>query len=1348
MAVTELYSTQGLEVGQEQRLLRRVQELGVPVTAFSTEFCFNVASSGKIAAKDLEKIKWCLAEGGHTIGDSSRLRPSGHDFVIEVGPRMNFTTAWSTNCVSVLRAAEVESVSRLERSRRFLVSSAAPLSKEHKATLVGVLHDRMTEMVYDKPISSFESGITPKPIQWVPVMKEGRAALEKINSEMGLGFDEWDYEYYLNLFAEDLKRDPSDCELFDLAQSNSEHSRHWFFSGKMVIDGQEKEESLFKIVKETLTNNPNSNKNGVISFHDNSSTITGAKVPMLVPSYYTGSASEPGKPAAYTTSDVEMDLLLTCETHNMPTGICPFAGAETGTGGRLRDVQCTGIGASYVAGTIGYCVGALNLPHDKKPYEDPTWSYPSAMASPANILIEGSNGCSDYGNKFGEPLICGFTRSFGLRTAGGERREWIKPILFTGGFGQMDSKHRKKLDPEVGMKVVKLGGPAYRIGMGGGSASSRADGDSRTDLDFNAVQRGDAEMEQKMNRVIRACCELGDKNPFVQLHDQGCGGNCNVLKEVLDPIGGKIDIREIILGDPTMSVLEIWGAEYQEANCCLVREGSLPLLKQIAERERSSVSCVGEITGDGCCTVVDKKDGSTPVKLPLAQVLGKLPPKTFKSNRADLVPAADSPGVMHALFGRSDATVLPVTLGLVLSNVTVGSKRFLTNKVDRSVTGLVAQQQCVGPLLTPLADCAVIAHSMLTPDGTPVRGGVTAIGEQPIKGLLSGPANARMSVGEALTNIVWAKCTALGDIKCSANWMWASKLPGEGTLMYDTALALREVMHILGVSIDGGKDSLSMFARTDTKELVKSPGELTISLYCSVSDVTMTVTPDLKRPASRPAEPAAKRARAVAADSALLLVQIAGTSAARLGGSVAASCYGRLGDVPPDCEKEAAESLKKAFNVTQDLIAKRQISAGHDRSDGGLASAVLEMAFAGNCGVTLDVSAAEVAGQTTLEALFHEELGLILEVATADVAAVTAAYTSQGVSCVRVGTAIAADKVTIVGKSGQVELEAKMTELRDKWESSSFALEMLQTNPACVEQERDSMAVRSTPPIHATILNPQPQWQLTATNVPKVGILREEGSNGDREMAAAFRLAGFESWDLTMTDLAKGSIGLDQFRGLAFVGGFSYADTLGSAKGWAATCKFQPAVVAQLKKFYERKDTFSLGVCNGCQLLHRLQWVPFGPGGVPAEEAPRLAHNDSARFESRFINLRVGKTNSMWFQGMEGSVLGVWSAHGEGKFEFPNPALRDRVEREGLVPLHYVDDQGRPTSAYPYCPNGSPGGIAGMTTADGRHLALMPHPERSVLKWQLPWMPNEWSKEGPQAAPWLQLFINARRFCD
>ena len=1017
--------------------------------------------------------------------------------------------------------------------------------------------------------------------------------------------------------------------------------------------------------------------------------------------------------------------------------MCPFAGAETGTGGRLRDVQATGTGAHYVAGTIGYCVGNLNMPGHKVPYENGNWGYPTNLASPLDILIEGSNGCSDYGNKFGEPLILGFTRSFGLRTAGGERREWIKPILFTAGFGQMDARHRTKGEPAKGHKIVKIGGPAYRIGMGGGAASSMAFGenDARADLDFNAVQRGDAEMEQKMNRVIRACIDLGDRNPIISIHDQGAGGNCNVLKEIMEPAGGIINIRDIVVGDPTMSVLEIWGAEYQENDCALVSAESLPLFAKICERERSGWCCVGEVTGDGNCIVHDANDNTIPVSLPLATVLGKLPQKIFKSEHSDCPDPRDPPAHMQIILSREGEATIQDALDRVLSSVTVGSKRFLTNKVDRSVTGLIAQQQCVGPLQTPLSDCAVIAQSLVTRDGDKVTGGVTAIGEQPIKGLLSPEANARMSVGEALTNIVWAKCSALGDIKCEGNWMWACKLPGEGALMYDCAVALKEVMIELGLAIDGGKDSLSMSSRADG-ELVKCPGEITISAYCCCPDVTLTVTPDLK--------PSKLDAWGKPVGSKILLVEPAGDKA-RTGGSVFAYVYQKLGTVPADCEIEVAKKLKAAWLVTQELVGARKIMAGHDRSDGGLAAAVLEMAFAGNQGVKLDVS--KVAGTSTLESLFHEELGLVMQISNELVDEVLAAYAAAGVRCSVIGEPLSTDEVTIVGKSGIPELSNKMTVLRDTWESTSCALEALQSNPVTAAAEKESIKHRKTPVLHATIPEPVPVWDVPAS-APKIAIVREEGSNGDKEMAAAFRLAGFQPWDVTMSDLASGRITLDQFRGIAFVGGFSYADTLGSAKGWAATAKFQATASAELTKFYARKDTFSLGVCNGCQFAHRMAWVPFGPDAVPEEETPRLGHNISSRFESRWVNLRCEKSNSIFTQGMEGSVLGIWSAHGEGRFEFPNSSHLTKVEKDGQVCFRYVDDDAVPTESYPFNPNGSPNGIASLCSPCGRHMAIMPHPERCVLKWQQPYLAPYLSPEGTQAAPWLQLFINARKWCE
>lgn len=832
----------------------------------------------------------------------------------------------------------------------------------------------------------------------------------------------------------------------------------------------------------------------------------------------------------------------------------------------------------------------------------------------------------------------------------------------------------------------------------------------------------------------RACIDLGDRNPIISIHDQGAGGNCNVLKEIMEPAGGRINIRDIVVGDPTMSVLEIWGAEYQENDCALIDAESLPAFAKICERERSGWCCVGEVTGDGNCIVHDALDNTIPVNLPLEKVLGKMPQKIFTSNHSDCPDPCDPPAHMEILLARTGEAVIADALDRVLSSVTVGSKRFLTNKVDRSVTGLIAQQQCVGPLQTPLSDCAVIAQSHVTRDGDKVTGGVTAIGEQPIKGLLSPEANARMSVGEALTNIVWAKCTALGDIKCEGNWMWACKLPGEGALMYDCAVALKEVMVELGLAIDGGKDSLSMSTKADG-ELVKCPGEITVSAYCTCPDVTLTVTPDLKTKTD---------AWGKAVASSILLVEPAGDKA-RCGGSVFAYVYKKLGTVPADCELDVARKLKGAFNATQDLIEKRMIMAGHDRSDGGLASAVLEMAFAGNVGVTFDVSG--VAGSSTLESLFHEELGLVMQVADSDLEAVMKAYAVAGVRCTKIGAPLATDEVVIVGKSGLVEYTNKMTVLRDTWESTSFALEALQSNPITAAAEKATIAKRKIPVLHAAIPEPMPVWDVPAS-APKIAIVREEGSNGDKEMAAAFRLAGFIPWDVTMSDLACGRITLDQFRGVAFVGGFSYADVLGSAKGWAATAKFQATASAELSKFYARSDTFSLGVCNGCQFEHRMNWVPFGPGAVPEEEAPRLAHNVSSRFESRWVNLRCEKSNCIFTQGMEGSVLGIWSAHGEGRFEFPNPSHLIKVEKEGQVTFRYVDDDAVPTEAYPFNPNGSPNAIASLCSKDGRHMAIMPHPERCVLKWQQAYLPAYLSPEGNQAAPWLQLFINARKWCD
>eukprot|EP00934_Nitzschia_sp_Nitz4_P005881 Nitzschia sp. Nitz4//scaffold35_size145790//45023//49253//NITZ4_003020-RA/size145790-augustus-gene-0.133-mRNA-1//-1//CDS//3329549094//5871//frame0 len=1275
------------------------------IVKVETENCFNISGSN-LSDKQTEHVEWLLAE----TFDKENLRleksyfdlepvSSAESMQMEFGPRMTFTSAFSSNAVSICKFCDIP-IDRLELSRRYRFSLSETLSEAATKAVKSILHDRMTEEEYPTPLTTFDSGAKAEPVFTVPIMEEGRTALEKINEEKGLGFDEHDLDYYTKLFKERLGRDPTDVECFDMGQSNSEHSRHWFFGGKMVIDGEEKSETLFQMVKATLPKGvPN---NSIIAFHDNSSSIRGYVCDAVIPSSVEG-------PGSMQITKQVLHPILTAETHNFPSGVAPFPGAETGTGGRLRDVMATGRGAYPVAGVSSYCVGNLQIPGYELPWEDKSFVYPSNLASPLDIEIKASDGASDYGNKYGEPVIHGFTRSFGQRLPNGERFEWVKPIMFSAGVGQMDGRFADKGEAETGMLVVKIGGPAYRIGIGGGAASSRIQSSENADLDFDAVQRGDAEMENRMNRLMRACCDLGDKNPIVSVHDQGAGGNGNVLKELVEPAGAAYDIRKVYVGDETLSVLEIWGSEYQENNGLLIRAEDHDLFEAMAKRENCPFRVLGEVTGDGKVVVHDSSNGTTPVDLPLELVLGKMPQKTFTDNHVEIA--------LEPLTLPEGTTAMSA-VDRVLRLLSVGSKRFLVHKVDRSVTGLCAQQQCVGPLQLPLSNVGVAAHTHFGTTGTAV-----ACGEQPIKGLVDSAAMARMTVAEAMTNIVWAKISKVEDIKASGNWMYAAKLPGEGAKMWDACVALRDALLELGVGIDGGKDSLSMAARCGD-EVTKAPGELTMTCYVTCPDITKTVTPDLKTPSS---------------PSSLLYIDL-GEGKTRLGGSALAQVYSQIGNDTPDISDFAL--LKRAMNVTQDLIDKRLILAGHDRSDGGLAVTLLEMAFAGNC--SIDVSIPSSAG--AMEVLFNEEAGLVIQVADSEVDAVVASYSGANVPIVKIGTVLTGDSIKIAVGDASPCIEGKMTALRDVWEATSFQLEKRQRDPSCVAQEEEGLKSRVAP-----------QWKLTYSPAPtdeaimkaetkhKVAILRQEGSNGDREMISAFLAAGFDAWDVTVSDLLTGKVRLDQFRGIVCVGGFSFADVLDSGKGWAGVIKFNDDIFQQFQDFRKRPDTFSLGVCNGCQLLAVLGWIP-STEGLPENQQPRLLHNASGKFESRFSSVKIQESPSVLLKGMAGSSMGVWVAHGEGKFYFPDESIYTSVQEKNLAPIRYVNDTNEVTEAYPFNPNGSPDGIAALCSEDGRHLALMPHPERVFTTWQWPWTPDEW--KDLKASPWLQMFQNARVFCD
>ncbi|KAL5012976.1 hypothetical protein ScPMuIL_011527 [Solemya velum] len=824
--------------------------------------------------------------------------------------------------------------------------------------------------------------------------------------------------------------------------------------------------------------------------------------------------------------DVRRHIIFTAETHNFPTGVAPFPGATTGTGGRIRDVQSAGRGAHVVAGTAGYCFGNLQIPDYKLPWEDDTFKYPSNFASPLDIAIEASNGASDYGNKFGEPVLAGFARSFGLSLPGGERREYIKPIMFSGGIGQLEDCHIEKGIPEEGMLVAKIGGPVYRIGVGGGAASSvQVQGDNKSELDFGAVQRGDAEMEQKLNRLIRGCIEMSDKNPIVSIHDQGAGGNgrfCN----------------------------------------CYRRTNHQRLIDQ------------------------------------------------------------------HVVLG----------------------------------------------------------------------------------------------------------CRS--DVKCSSNWMWPAKLPGEGAALYDACKAMCDVMEKLGIAVDGGKDSLSMAARVDDVT-VKAPGTLVVSAYVGCPDISLTVTPDLKCPNSK---------------GVLLHIDLS-RGKHRLGGSALAQCQEQIGDESPGLEDP--QLFSRAFNVTQSLITERLLSAGHDISDGGLITCVMEMAFAGNCGIEVDIITKE-PDIPAVDVYFAEELGLLLEVAEINLHKVLQAYSDQNVPCVQIGYSqrLTVNEVQLMLNGHEILVE-NMTVLRDIWEETSFQLEKRQASPCCVEQESTGLKYRISPPYHLSfdpeIICFMPKGNVNDRPRAKVAVLREEGSNSDREMAAVLHMAGFTVWDINMQDLCSGEITLDEFEGLVFVGGFSYADVCGSAKGWAATAVFNKKVHDQLTKFRERTDTFSLGVCNGCQLMALLGWV--APDSAVSESGDQdfqqgvlLDHNASERFECRFSTVKVYNSPSIMLTGLEGTTFGMWSAHGEGRMVFKSPLIKSEVLQENLAPVRYVDDENQPTVVYPFNPNGSPDGIAALCSVDGRHLAIMPHPERCFLPWQCPWIPE--SLQGKlDVTPWFKMFQNAFDWC-
>lgn len=1262
----------------------RMYRLHVPQ---GTESGYYIETSRTLTALELAMLRWLIAETFEPDLTSmiSSLQPYQY---VEIGPRLSIETPFSSNAVAICRAMGLDCVTRIERTRRI------PLSPD-------AAYDRMTEQLYTGGIETFETGIRPAAVQVIDLIGRGMDELSLLNTRLGLGMDSADLAYYYHLFVDILQRNPTDVELLQLGNANSEHSRHWFFKGRIVIDGKVMPQTLLQIVQLPLISIKGDNRS-LVAFHDNAGVIQGFGTNLLLP-------DTPGVPSRMLVRSGDVHITGTAETHNHPTFVSPRPGAETGAGGRIRDNSAVGRGGQVGHGVAGYFVGNLFLPGYQIPGEVVGRNQHSQYASPLEILIEGSNGVSSYGNQFGEPLTLGFCRTYG-QVVGGEWREPRKPVLYSGGIGSVHSDHTGKEPAVAGMLIVRIGGPAYPIGIGGGAASSMMQGANTKELDYSSVQRGNAEMENRANRVITTCIELGDDNPICSIHDQGAGGPSNVLTELLEPLGGRIDIRKIVLGDRTMSVLQIWSAEFQEGYGLLIRPADLKRFQDICDRERVNCEVLGEIDGSGEVVLVDTADGTTPVQLPLEQILSNMPQKTFTTSRRSLP--------LEPL--RLPVLSVAEALERVFKLPSVGSKGFLVHKVDRSVGGRVAQQQTCGIAQIPIGNVAVHAqgHFALT-------GSAAAVGEQPIKMLIDPRVGARMLVGEMLTNMAGVLITGLNDIRCRANWMWPAKLPYEGALLYDAASAMADLMIHLGFAIDGGKDSLSMAATVDG-QLVKAPGSLVVLGYAPVADITRKVTPDIKKPG----------------ESLLALIDL-GLGKNRLGGSAVAQAMNQLGDESPDVE--SAELLGNAFRAVQQMISEGLLLALHDRSDGGLITTVAEMCMASRCGFRLDVMKADEA----LAYLFNEELGFVLELMSEQLERILQICKAHHVHLSLLGSPTDTAQCEIISADQGHIFSSTITELRQWWEATSTELEATQANPSCASQAYaqldDQLPAINADPSHRLSFNPRSTTKdaLDYHDNPKVAVIREEGTNGDREMQAACTAAGLEAWDVTMSDLLAGRITLDQFQGIIFAGGFSFMDVFDSGKGWAATILFNERLREMFDRFYERPDTFSLGVCNGCQLMALLGWVPFK--SLASEMQPRFIHNRSAKFESRWTQVEIRYSPSILFRGMEGSRLGIWVAHGEGQLIYPDHALEQEVIDHHLSPLGFIDPLGNGTEVYPYNPNGSPRGDAALCSLDGRHTAMMPHPERSFQLWQLPYMPETW--RNLEAAPWLKMFQNAREWC-
>ena len=1279
-----------------------------------TRYIHFVAVAAPLTADATRILEKLLTYGTRAPGE-----PKGT--MLLVLPRYGTVSPWSSKATDIARNCGLAGVARIERGVAYYVASRdpGPLAPETRAVLERAIHDRMTQTVAERfeDAARLFAHARPLPLATVDLLGSGREALARANVEMGLALAPDEIDYLAANFVR-LGRNPTDVELMMFAQANSEHCRHKIFNATWTIDGEPQDHSLFQMIRNTHQASPGGT---VVAYSDNSAVMVGAEIERFFP----------GADGAWAYHRDLTHILMKVETHNHPTAIAPDPGAATGAGGEIRDEGATGTGAKPKAGLTGFSVSNLNLPGARQPWEA-EYGKPGRIASALDIMIEGPIGGASYNNEFGRPNLAGYFRTFEL-AVDGEVRGYHKPIMLAGGYGNVSAAHTHKKPLGPGTIFVQLGGPGFLIGLGGGAASSMASGENVESLDFDSVQRANAELERRCQEVIDACWQMGSRNPILSIHDVGAGGLSNALPELAHAggVGAAFDLRQVPIEETGMTPMQIWSNESQERYVLAIDAARLGEFRALCERERCLYAVVGQARADHALVVDDPLFGNRPVDMPLEVLLGK-PPR------------------MHRDVARRARVLKPVALegiGLreaayrVLQLPSVADKTFLVTIGDRTVGGLGARDQMVGPWQVPVADCAVTTLGYATQ-----RGEAVAVGERTPLALISAAASARMAVGEAITNIAAAPIGAIGDVKLSANWMCAAGHPGEDAALFDAVRAVGlELCPALGVSIPVGKDSMSMKttwrdAASGAQKAVIAPLSLVVTAFAPVLDARRTLTPQLRMDAG---------------DTELVLIDL-GAGSNRLGGSALAQVYSQLGDAAPDADDPAA--LKACFEAIQALNAEGLLLAYHDRSDGGLFAALCEMAFATRAGVTvyldglaldprrLDVDGHEreahaLAGpleERILAAVFNEELGAVIQVRRAERDTVMRRLREAGLSrhSQVIGHPNAQGEVRLV-VNGRALFAEKRVQLHRAWSSVTHHIQRLRDNPACADEEYDRLLDEGDPGLVAHLAF-DPAHDVAAPFVakgarPKVAVLREQGVNGQAEMAAAFERAGFAPYDVHMSDILAGRVSLADFKGFAACGGFSYGDVLGAGEGWAKSILFNARARDEFEAFFRRGDSFALGACNGCQMVSNLKDIIPG-----AANWPHFERNLSEQYEARLALVEIQNSPSILFAGMEGSRIPIATAHGEGRAVFHGAAEMDACRH--LVALRFVDGRGRPTETYPGNPNGSPRGVTGLTTPDGRFTILMPHPERVFRTVALSWHPDEWGEE----SPWMRMFRNAR----